>query len=200
MLYSTAAGLPSLAQGEAQVRADAAALPVSLLYWEANSTTAGVDLSWGTVQEEDNDFFAVEHSTDGRTFDRIAQISGAGNSEANQEYNFHHGSPAPGLNYYRLVQQDFDGTATTFAVLTTEYRGNQAALGAYPNPVRAGEVVRFPQPAVPTIVNLYQPDGRLLLSQPVGPQEEARLMLPADLKAGIYLLRVGKVVERLLVN
>jgi len=58
-----------------------AALPVELLYFEAKDRGATVELQWATAVELNNDFFTVEHSTDGKDFQRIAVLPGAGSTQ-----------------------------------------------------------------------------------------------------------------------
>ena len=70
----------SLAKLVEIIKADAAdalaALPITLTSWEATPTPTGIDLSWASANETDNDFYLVEHSTDGRNFEELTQVAG----------------------------------------------------------------------------------------------------------------------------
>ncbi|MCO6488771.1 MAG: hypothetical protein J5I98_10155 [Phaeodactylibacter sp.] len=83
--------------------------PVELTAFTARPAGKAVQLAWITATETNNDYFAVEHSTDGRSFGEIGRVAGAGTSQEERRYAFTDYSPAAGLNYYRLRQNDFDG-------------------------------------------------------------------------------------------
>jgi len=113
-------------------------LPVELISFigviEDNVTT----LSWENASEINNDFFEVQHSVDGINFAGIGTVDGNGNTNEIIAYSYVHGSPALGLNYYRLRQVDFDGTEEIHETIQLENNGGRsvAAMEAapYPNP------------------------------------------------------------------
>ncbi|MFT6001104.1 MAG: hypothetical protein ACI81P_003572 [Neolewinella sp.] len=92
-----------------------------------------VQLDWQTVVETNNSHFEVAHSVDGRAFQILGEVAGAGNSTEEQAYGYLHETPVVGLNYYRLRQVDYDGTATLSEVREVNISG-VTALSVYPNP------------------------------------------------------------------
>lgn len=85
-------------------------LPVEWLSFEAKAVAGGeVLLQWTTASETNNDFFTVEHSTDGQSYKALATIPGAGFSSSLRQYSWAHRTPLPSGNYYRILQTDFDG-------------------------------------------------------------------------------------------
>jgi hypothetical protein len=84
-------------------------LPIELLFFEAAWKDEAVWLRWATASEQDNDYFEIERSADGRLFRSIATIPGAGDSYWRLDYQYQDRSPYPGFNYYRLKQTDFSG-------------------------------------------------------------------------------------------
>ncbi len=186
----------SFTAGQQAVRdAAARALPVSLISWEAKSKATGTELTWSTAAEIENDYFLIERSSDGESFSEVARVTGKGNTESVVHYNYTDATAASGTNFYRLSQFDYDGTRTTYDVLSVNV--NAAAQSVpYPNPARAGERVSFLAPAAATEVVLHSITGREVGRYPV----TGGIDLPADLPAGIYLLRAGKVTTRLLVR
>ncbi|THH40433.1 T9SS type A sorting domain-containing protein [Neolewinella litorea] len=178
-----------------------AMLPITLLDWDARTLGDEVELQWTTGREIDNDFFTVEHSTDGVLFAPLTDVSGAGTSDNQRTYTYRHTAPASGTNFYRLVQHDMDGSATVYPVVTADYYQQSARAAVYPNPASAGQAVRFPAPSVPTTANLYHLDGRLVASAPVSIDMNAsQLALPGNLQPGVYILKVGNHSERLVVR
>ena len=77
-------------------------------------------ISWVTVSESKNDFFILERSVDGLNFSEIAQLKGAGNSEQTLQYTLYDTDYRSTVNYYRLVQVDYDGTRTTSKMISVD--------------------------------------------------------------------------------
>jgi len=86
-------------------------LPIKLGYFDAtfNTTTKTVDLNWLTETEINNEFFTIEKSKDGVTFEVVGTLKGAGNSNEARSYSTKDFYPFYGTSYYRLKQTDFDG-------------------------------------------------------------------------------------------
>lgn len=88
-------------------------LPVDLVYFRGTVMQKGVvQLSWETATEWDNEFFEIEHSSDGNRFFSIGKIPGNGTSTIIQQYVFQHNNPVTGTQYYRLKQVDLDGQSS----------------------------------------------------------------------------------------
>jgi hypothetical protein len=89
------------------------ALPVSLSAFDALLNDEGkVDVSWTTMSEQDNDFFSVQRTADGDTFEEVEEVPSAGNSIVRIDYSVTDEDPLFGTSYYRLMQQDYDGMQT----------------------------------------------------------------------------------------
>ncbi|RRN76973.1 T9SS C-terminal target domain-containing protein, partial [Pseudoxanthomonas sp. SGD-10] len=89
-------------------------LPVSLTSFNAAKTQSGVQLKWQTASEQNNQYFDVLWSSDGKEFISIARVEGAGTSSVSKNYTFVDNSPLAGYNYYKLIQVDADGKATDY--------------------------------------------------------------------------------------
>ncbi len=109
------------------------AFPVELTGFTARTREHTVLLNWTTASELNNDFFEVQHSTDGREYTLIGTVNGAGTTSDFQHYRFVHPEPRPGVNYYRLRQVDFDG-AFEYSPVRTVRLAPKGGLTAYPNP------------------------------------------------------------------
>lgn len=87
-------------------------LPIELLSFEGEIFDSENHLKWTTTTEINNDYFTIEKSSDGFSFVEIGFIDGAGNSNANLDYQFIDDNVVESTNYYRLKQTDFDGNYT----------------------------------------------------------------------------------------
>ena len=85
------------------------ALPISLLNFQAKAEDNTVTLKWSTASEFNNNYFSIERSDDGSSFETIAEIQSKGNSAYEQQYVYSDPSPITSDTYYQLKQTDFDG-------------------------------------------------------------------------------------------
>ena len=120
-------------------------LPVELLSFDAKQTEEGITIVWVTATEEKNHYFEIQRSADALTFENIATISGAGNSDKELSYTFTDKNPLEGIAYYRLRQVDFNGMFEIFDPLAVNYTNkeifaNEPELSLYPNPYTTGEL------------------------------------------------------------
>jgi Secretion system C-terminal sorting domain len=88
-------------------------IPVELVNFTAKKSGNANKLAWQTASELNNNYFDVQRSTGGATFQNIGQVKGAGNSIALNNYEFMDETPTVGTNYYRLQQVDVNGKTTT---------------------------------------------------------------------------------------
>jgi hypothetical protein len=175
-----------------------APLPVELTAFEARHEPGrGTQLIWRTASERNSAFFAVETRTEAAaSWQTVHQQPAAGSSSAPRTYNWLDTRPLAGRRYYRLRQQDLDGTVAYSAVQMVSAEA-ATALAVYPNP--ATELVRVQAPASspPATLRLLDMTGRAVRTQPM--PTEATLELRLDgLQAGVYLLewRAGSQVLR----
>ncbi|HNQ12295.1 MAG TPA: T9SS type A sorting domain-containing protein [Bacteroidia bacterium] len=93
-------------------------LPVELLSFTGKQNSdETVLLEWKTAAESKNDFFTLERSFDGKQFDIIAKVKGAGNSTQLNAYSVRDVKAREGVNYYRLWQTDYDGTTENLGTI-----------------------------------------------------------------------------------
>ncbi len=110
-------------------------IPVTLTNFNVQRTAGVNKVTWTTSQEINTSHFIVEHSTDGRNFSPIAQVTAAGNSSTPRNYSYNDINPARGINYYRLRIVDRDNTNKYSAIRSVRNEG-VADITVYPNPVK----------------------------------------------------------------
>lgn len=108
-------------------------LPIELLFFKGDVSGESVALSWSTATEINFDYFSVQRSGDGKTFDEIAQIKGHGTTNKQHSYKYLDTDPIIGRSYYRLISNDFDGYQQVFNVVSMEYQGDKK-FSISPNP------------------------------------------------------------------
>ena len=175
-------------------------LPIELTSFSGRQEAQYISLRWSTATEQNNDYMAVERSADGRTFQELGRVQGAGTTLEPQEYSFLDEKPLRGLNYYRLRQVDFDGAVEYHKVISVEFYGKGSAIGvsAFPNPANemlyASWAASTEQPATLRVLDMT---GRQV-AQYTAQAGAASFELPLNnLPAGLYFLEVrqGSEVE-----
>lgn len=107
-------------------------LPVELSHFSGKEVAGDAHIFWQTASETNNDYFQLEHGTDGRNFQPIAVIQGNGTVSGTQDYQFVHTRAHQGQNYYRLMQVDFDGGYEYSKIISVEIEHNEIFI--QPNP------------------------------------------------------------------
>lgn len=162
------------------------ALPVELTDFSATAVGSVAELNWATASEQDNDYFAVEHSTDGASFAEVGRVSGAGTTGSGRLYNFSHLTQAGGTHYFRLRQVDFDGQSSLSDIVAVEFVG--AAALAISNTLAAERLIVDTE--APTSFRVLSLSGDVALAgQLRGGRESLDV---SSLAPGVYVLTDGQ--------
>lgn len=121
-------------------------LVVPVLYGFIDASTrdqcSQVDLTWQTTVEINNEGWHVQRSYDGKDYENIAWIDGAGNSNETLRYEFvdYEVDKYQEVAYYRLHQMDLDGASEFSSVVRAPLDcTDDRHIAIYPNP--ANEIV-----------------------------------------------------------
>jgi hypothetical protein len=167
-----------------------ALLPVTLIDFSGHPTSSGIDLFWKTTTEVNNDYFEIERSKDGISFESFAKVKGFGNSDQMQFYALSDESPSVGENYYRLVQYDFDGK---FEVLETirivSKDSDLMTLKLFPVPVVTQLNIRIESGSKPDLIEVYDLAGAKY-SLPISFENGLIKLDFSSQKDGVYVLKV----------
>lgn len=172
-------------------------LPIELGYFAAKLKEDQVYVDWTTISQRDNDYFDVERSEDGTSFESIGQIKGAGTSTQTLHYDFLDPSPLQGLSYYRLRQTDFNGATETFNLVAIQYIlaiDKVTIENVWPNPFKDEFNVKFTSSAETEVtVALLNSNGMQVFSDQVqtqGGENEYKFYSNSDLTPGLYFLNI----------
>lgn len=166
-------------------------LPVNWLYFTAIPQGKNALIKWGTAQEINTHFFEVHHSTNGLDFVSIQKQLAAGNSIEIKNYLYLHTNPAIGINYYRILQQDFDGASTYSTIRNVDFNQEEEVV-ILGNPIH--EKMLKLQIKLSSPISIYTVEGKLILEKSCesGFQE---IDLTHCAK-GVYLLKVNNTTKR----
>ncbi len=145
-------------------------LPVELLSFRAKGHKDKVVVcDWSTASEKNNDYFTVERSLDGKTFEYVGKVKGSGTTNETRNYTFTDGNPYRGVSYYRLRQTDFDNRTEVFNVVAVDLSLPSTPVDVYPVPA-SNEVVFKVDGAVSlenATLYVFDMTGRKILTQKV---------------------------------
>lgn len=113
-------------------------LPIELISFTDASDKEHVVLKWSTATETNNDYFTVQRSRDGVSFEEVLRVRGAGNSVVTLNYMTTDIHPFSGESFYRLKQTDFNGTFK-YSNITTVDMKDRFYSRIYPNPSGFGK-------------------------------------------------------------
>ncbi len=105
-------------------------LPIELIGFWANpiNNNQKIQLKWVTDSESENSHFTVEKSVDGKNFDIVTTLEGAGNSSRAIVYSCIDSFASKGISYYRLSQTDFDGRYRHLKIVSVFLQNNEFRL------------------------------------------------------------------------
>ncbi len=183
----------------------AGALPIKLLFFKVIETTKEyITLSWATTMEENFDRFEVQRSADGKTFESLADVLGAGNSKVRLNYSYQDEAPVIGKNYYRLKSIDLDASFEYSGVVSADFESAKE-LSIFPNPSK-GESVNYRinfEPNGDDVISIIDFSGAEIHRTEVT-TSSGEIVFNTALKPGTYILKYSSKqfqrAERLIVR
>jgi hypothetical protein len=150
--------------------------PLAVELSQFNASRSGAKqakLYWVTESEINNEYFSIQRSKDGIEFEEIGVVKGNGTTSARHAYDMYDNDPYFGMNYYRLIQYDFDGTSASSGIRTVTFEDPNSkglTVTAQPNPfvksIRvdyevegASQLIVYD--AEGTLINTFDFDGRV---------------------------------------
>lgn len=171
--------------------ATTAALPISLVSFEAIPSACTVLVKWRTEIESNAGTFELERSQDGNTFIKIYSTAAQGRGS---DYSFKDMDPGDGLHLYRLKMIDKDGTFTYSALKSVRSTCQSRLITVSPNP--AGTTANVNGLIPGEKMSIYNAAGQLVWQQ-IAPSNTVPINISAWPK-GVYQISVLDKQDRLL--
>ncbi len=120
-------------------------LPIELTKFEGKlKDNNAVEVIWETQSEINNEKFQLQYSVDGKGWNVIDEIQGAGTSNRKHKYSYQHdiSEIRNNLIYYRLKNFDYDGKSNNSEIISVELSKTElpsektklSLIALYPNP------------------------------------------------------------------
>lgn len=167
-------------------------LPLNLLSFSGIQKDSRHLLSWETVQEKETDYFILERSATGNSFDGLGQIKAFGSNEATQQYNYTDELPLNGNNFYRLKMVDIDGKFTFSNIVLLRLLKHDAILKVYPNPAASVLNIELSgkNDGGEVLIDIYDGAARLLRHKTLRKDSNAFSIDIQSLASGVYTIRI----------
>jgi len=168
-------------------------LPVKLVSYTARLQSSGsVLLNWKTASEQNNAYFTVERSLNGKDFVQVGtNVQSKGNNGGS--YSIMDNSAASGKNYYRLSQIDEDGTVTSLGTRVVLVTLGGKSFATYPNPIVGNSFtisLSAGESGDSLLTKITDFSGKILFSKVLKRNENGELKVELAEKpaAGMYIL------------
>lgn len=165
-------------------------LPVELINFYGKKQDEQVKLSWETSSEENNSHFILQKSRDAVYFENMTEIPGAGTSNLSHNYEYVDKNPFNGMNYYRLITQDYEGRMEASEVIPIQFDADDD-LSIYPNPVidnqltLKGELLKGA-----TAIEIRSMDGKLIQFENIVLETSQHNLTLNNMSKGIYYILI----------
>ncbi len=171
------------------------AAPVEWLGFWAEKVAEGVQLTWATATEENNQGFTVERASlyrgnsfsDSLSWEALHFEEGQKSSQAAQEYTYIDPNHLPGAYLYRLRQEDFDGKYSYSTLKEILIEASAFSLEIHPNPASETATLLFPAQDLPVEIEVWNTLGQKW-TLPINDRGEISL---SSLPEGMYTLSVS---------
>lgn len=132
------------------------ALPIELLNFTGNHEESGNVLKWETATELNNDYFIIEKSIDGQTWNELTRVDGSGSSTVNNKYSCTDNYNLNQITYYRLTQVDYSGQRETFNIISVEMKPDNRIITSVKCYDLLGREVDCKQPGIYIEITEYK--------------------------------------------
>lgn len=164
-------------------------LPVSFISFTAKKNATGVQLDWKVGSETNNKQYIVSRSSNGKDYQLITTMKGAGASNTSLSYSYTDQTATGGTYYYKLEQEDLDGTIHYLAtqVIKSSLTDNRANV--YPNPTKGNATIALSD----GLYNKYSViglQGNTVLSGNINSADKQLELNLSELSTGTYIIKL----------
>ena len=169
----------------------AATLPVNFQSFYVTRQGSNNQLSWSTSEEMNNNYYAIEKSTDARSWKQVAIIMGAGTSELVNKYGYTDKNNTDAVVYYRIRQVDMNGGAFYSAVRFLRINENSQVTNIFAASNKTITIDFNSEVKDNVSIQLINMSGQVIVRKDFN-QASYRLILNAmSAGSGVYAVRVS---------
>ncbi|THU37320.1 T9SS type A sorting domain-containing protein [Niastella caeni] len=168
-----------------------ATLPVVFQSFYITRQGSNNQLSWSTSEEVNNNYYAIEKSTDARNWKQIAVIMGAGTSSLVNKYAYTDKNSADAVVYYRIRQVDMNGSAFYSAIRSLRNNANSQVTNIFASSNKTVTIDFNSDVRDNVSIQLINMSGQVIVRKDFN-QASYRLIVNAmSAGSGVYAVRVS---------
>ncbi len=176
-------------------------LPVELVDFDARMiSNQSASIQWSTLTELNNNLFTISRSTNGVDYEILHTTNGSSQSSIQIDYEFIDREVPYGTVYYKLIQEDLDGTTTELGIkaITNDLKG--FSFNIFPNPAKNNIIIKtYSEISTNEPIKIYDALGRLVFESNIGIKSgENKISVSIEqLEAGLYFVQIQQKTIRL---
>lgn len=168
--------------------------PIKLIAFHGESRNNGNLLLWTTASETENDFFKIQRSTNGNSWQTMGQVKGAGNSLEELNYQFLDSSVSTGGFYYRLQAVDYNGVhESSDAIFLDRENAEVFDFNVYPSPMQDYLILSIASEVESAEVQILDISGKKVFQSSISKTDSGNTLQinTSNLPSGIYVVHVS---------
>lgn len=175
-------------------------LPIQLNAFNAKRIGKDALLDWKTASEMNSDYFVVERSFNGKSYEAINKLQAAGNSNSLKQYFYTDYNPlvsgSSKVVFYRLKMVDKDGKFEYSQVRMVRFDDeNSNAVSVYPNPFNANiHIALTAENAGTANISVFNIVGKMIDTKEVKVSKGENNFVfdnMNDLHTGVYFIKIN---------
>jgi hypothetical protein len=165
-------------------------LAVSFQSFYVTRQGTNIQLSWSTSAEVNNAYYAIEKSTDSRTWKQIAQVTGAGTANVVNNYDYTDKNSTNADVYYRIREIGSNG-ANFYSAIRALHNGNNSVTNIFAS-ANKKITIDFNSDVKDNVsIQLINMSGQVIVRKEFS-QASYRLIVDAmSAGSGVYAVRVS---------
>ncbi len=166
-------------------------LPIRFSSFNLRRSAQGIVLNWSTEMEDNCKGYAIERADNTLRFKEVGFVStmaAGGNYAGTLLYNFTDANVPAGMYYYRIKQQDWDGTYQYSEIRAITMGMATPSIKVFPNPCSDHATVVIPEGIGNWQMVLTDITGRILRQWSGSQTQNIRI---SEMSAGVYLLKLS---------
>lgn len=164
-------------------------LPVELASFTGSSKPGYNEVQWITLSEINCDYFVLERSLDGKSWETVTTVNGAGTTQEEHSYEIQDIVKSPKTYYYRLWQFDFDKAMRGSGVISVESMRLHSAV-VFPNPTDGDFTLMLGELHPGTVMKIFDMRGNEIYKEENIDSE--KVDIEAQLQSGVYQILIDR--------
>lgn len=165
-------------------------LPVNWVDFTTSVNNKTVDISWTVSQSINSKGFYVERSFDDKTWETLAFVDDTASDYSGESmYSFVDRDPAPGNNYYRINQVDFNNS-NSYSEIKLAVISSSEKISIWPNPAKDMVYVQNNETEGGSKMEIFDLFGKMIVSNTLHSGNNS--INVSNLSAGAYIVHIVK--------